>query len=414
MRPNSATIDNVLQDVRALSSGTMAALIRELAVPNVHSARYEVVERLSRAFSAHVEGAGAGRFSNWQDAWASFRATPQAVEAAAGGPVYAEGASVQYELHFWDGRPKTHHSSLTELDVAFRAAVATAPLGDDGQLEAVVYRRRGERALIARTHGHRLADGRAEVRPLAGWEDAEMLPMPPIQKAAPTFAELFNNARESLRRLADSWHRARGQTPTEYLRLFSSLTPAEELVVVRNLRAVVPADGEPMGWLISRRAITVQRALDHIQETRGRPPIMAGPPPGGDQPGYMLTEGDHLEVRRIAAAVIKFYGTSTPTATVKTEADSDGWNWVRVCDMDGLPLTMGTGGFQVGAVQCANVAEAAAMASALSTEIRRVADGAAMGPMPRHIARRLNPEPISADVQAAPEPEEPISWGYRR
>lgn len=179
MTPGNTTIDNVLQDARTLSSGTMAALIRALAVPNVSSGHYEVVERVRRAFASHVEGAGAGRFSTWQEAWADFRATPQAVEAVAGGPVHAEGGSVLYELHFWDGRPKTHHLSLTELDAAFRAAVAIVPIGDDGQLEAVVYRRRGERGLIARAHGHRLSDGRAEVRPLAGWEDAEMEPMAP-------------------------------------------------------------------------------------------------------------------------------------------------------------------------------------------------------------------------------------------
>lgn len=40
---------------------------------------------------------------------------------------------------------------------------------------------------------------------------------------------------------------------------------------------------------------------------------------------------------------------------------------------------------------------------------------AAMGPMPAHIARRLNPEPaVVAAVAAAPAPEETPTWTYRR
>jgi hypothetical protein len=414
--------DSVLRDIRALSSGTMATLIRELAIPNIKSGSYEVVDRVRSAFVAHVAGVVPGKYEAWQDAWDDFARTPQAIVVAAGGPVHAEGAGIRYELHFWDGRTTTRFANLSDLDSAFRAATAFAPAGDQGQLEAVVYRRRGERQLIARTHGHRLSDGRAEVRPLAGWEEAEMAPLVPAQKTVPTFAELFGCARHGLRRLAESWHQARGATPTEYLTLFSSLTEIEEITVVRALRAVRPADGEPMDWVVSRRAIAVQRALDEIQEARGLPPIMPGPPPGGHPAGYVLTEGDCLEAQRIAGAVTRFFGASTPAVVVRVERDRDGWRWVRVCDVDGNSLRMGTGSFQVGTVQCVGSLEAEVMAA----EIRRAIDaelaaalkheqGVVESPMPRHIARRLG---MAGAADAVPAPtvelEEAITCGPRR
>ncbi|HLN24647.1 MAG TPA: hypothetical protein VK558_11750, partial [Patescibacteria group bacterium] len=265
MPDNPAAADKVLVDARALSGGTMATLIRGLAVPDVQPGHYEVIERVQAVFVAHVVGAGAEAYGTWQEAWDDFARTHLAAMAAKKTLVRAQGGTVQYELLRWD-RPKSDFLSLSSLDAAFRSAVAYAPLGDRGQLEAVVYRRRGERQLIARTHGHRLSDGRAEVRPLANWENAEMARLVTAQKTIPTFAELFGGARPGLRRLAESWHRARGSTPIEYLTLFSSLTETEEVAVVRALRAVRPNDGEPMDWVVSRRAVTVQRALDEIHE----------------------------------------------------------------------------------------------------------------------------------------------------
>ena len=182
-----------------------------------------------------------------------------------------------------------------------------------------------------------------------------------------------------------------------------------------------PADGEPTDWPVSRRAIAVQKALDGIQEARGQAPIMPGPPPGGSLAVYALTEGDRLEVRRIAGAVIRFFGNNTPAAVVRVEGDRDGWRWVRVCDMDGNPLRMGTGGFQVGAVQCVGAAEAEVMAA----EIRSAIDegiaglnhdqGVGMASMPKHVARRLGLEPAAEAVpMQASEQEEAIICGPHR
>lgn len=232
-------------------------------------------------------------------------------------------------------------------------------------------------------------------------------------KVAPTFAELFDGTRDSLRRLAESWHQARGATPTEYLELFASLTADEEIAVMRAVRAIKPSDGEPTDWLVSRRAVSVQEALDAIQGSRGRPPIMPMPPPYVREVGYVLSDGDKLEAARIANVVVKFFGPSATAVTVRTEVDRDGWHWVYVTDMDGLPLKMGTGGFQVGAVQCSHAAEATAMASAIShaidTETRRVAVGGVkfnggkeLGQMPRHMARRLGIHPAADAHGSAP------------
>ena len=248
-----------------------------------------------------------------------------------------------------------------------------------------------------------------------------MAPLAPAQKTIPTFAELFGGSRDSLRRLAECGHQARGATPSEYLRLFASLTEAEEVAVVRALRAVRPEHGEPMDWLVSRRAIAVQRALDGIQQARGLPPIMPGAPPDDHPAGYALTEGDRLEARRIARTVTRFFAKSTPAVVVRVDRDQDGWRWVRVCDLDGAPLRMGTGGFQIGAVQCVGAAEAEVMAA----EIRNAIDEGIAGqnddqgvgtvPMPRHVARRLRVEP-AADTTPSPtvELEEAVTCGPRR
>ena len=346
------TADRILSDVRELSSGTMATLIRQLAVPGVQPGQYEVVERVRIAFAAHVVGVGAERFQTWQDAWGEFCRTPQAAESAAGSSVGVE------------------------------------------------------------------------VRALAGLEDTELVPTVPTPKAAPTFAELFGGTRDSLRRLAESWHRARGTTPTETLQLFASLRPEEEVEVIRSLRAITPEDGEPFEWLVSRRAIAVQTALDRIQEARGLPPIQAGPPPSGYPSEYKLSVGDKLEAQRIARSVVKFFGQSTPAVIIRADRDRDGWHWVRIRDVDGNVLTMGKGGFQVGAVQCCHQAEAAEIQAeirrALDIEIARVEAvagkraevGYHLSEMPRHIARRLNPQ-LAAEIVPAPPtpvPEEATTW----
>ena len=143
-------------------------------------------------------------------------------------------------------------------------------------------------------------------------------------QAVPRFQDLFLGTRESLRRLAESWHQARWATPVEYLTLFSSLTEVEEITVIQALRAVHPTNGEPMDWLVSRRAIAVQRALDGIQEARCLPPIMLGAPPDDHPASYELTKGDCLEAQRIAGAVTRFFGTSTPAVVVRVERDRDG------------------------------------------------------------------------------------------
>ena len=95
--------------------------------------------------------------------------------------------------------------------------------------------------------------------------------------------------------------------------------------------------------------------------------------------------------------------------------------------MDANPLKMGTGGFQIGAVQCGHDAEAAAMAAeirhAIDDETRRAAVGSIrkadmgtpVGPMPRHVARRLGIESADQEAPTAPTPivEEMPSCSYR-
>jgi len=83
---------------------------------------------------------------------------------------------------------------------------------------------------------------------------------------------------------------------------------------------------------------------------------------------------------------------------------------------------MGTGGFQVGAVQCVGAVEAEAMAN----EIRRAVDdeatagqnhdqGVGKTQMPRHVARRLGMAPAAEAVpMRVAEQEEAVICGPRR
>jgi len=220
------------------------------------------------------------------------------------------------------------------------------------------------------------------------------MPMP----TGRTFAELFVGTRPSLRALAEGWHRAVGMTPTPYLRLFASLTSSEEVVVIKAQRAIKPRDGEPFDWLVTRRCHAVQGALDRIQAARGLPPVDLGPPPVGQPVGqrYELTDGDRLECRRIAG-IVKRYTAGRFPVIVRVEGDGlpdrhipdgGGWFWVKVCDVDGAPLRMGTGGITVGKIQCCTRVEAGAMAS----ELREAIDRALVQPLGVYLASRGNPD----------------------
>ena len=98
----SDTTAKVLLDAKGLAGGTMAVLIRSLAVPGVQPGHYEVIGRVQAVFVAHVIGAGAGAYRTWQEAWDDFARAPAATLAAREGLVRANGVTVQYELHRWD------------------------------------------------------------------------------------------------------------------------------------------------------------------------------------------------------------------------------------------------------------------------------------------------------------------------